>query len=104
MAIKFDFKCEGCGGLIFETTDRDPTVCPRGHSQASLRRIFNPPAVHREMQAQFAPALGTYVNNKRHHVDLLKRASDAASEDTGMEHRYVPIDMADKDATRRTEE
>lgn len=102
--MKYDFKCEDCHGIVFETDTRFPTQCPQGHSQTGLRRIFNPPAVHREMAAQFAPSVGRYITNKHDHSEALKQLSHEASESTGMEHRYVPIDMADRDATGRTEE
>jgi len=75
-----------------------------GHDSSVIERVFTAPAVHREMQATFAPAVGRYVQNQRDFNDALKKASDEASENTGMEHRYVPIDMADRDATGRTEE
>jgi hypothetical protein len=52
------------------------------------------------MEAHFNPAVGRHVSNGRDFRDALKRASDEASENTGMEHRYVPIDMRDRDATR----
>jgi hypothetical protein len=75
-----------------------------GHDSSRIERVFTAPAVHREMQATFAPAVGKYVTNQRDFNNELKKASDVASENTGMEHRYVPIDMADRDATGRTEE
>lgn len=102
MPVEFEFSCEGCSGLAFLSKSRTPIKCPQGHT--NFRRVYNFGAFHREMPAQFSPALGRYLGSKREYHDALKAASEHASESTGMDHNYLPMDMADKDATGATDE
>ena len=106
MPAEWEFECQGrgCEGHRFLAQTREPQACPRGHGPAEFRRVFTFGAFHREMPGQYSQAVGRYVQNKRDFKSALSRASDEASENTGMEHRFVPIDMADRDATRVTEE
>jgi hypothetical protein len=57
------------------------------------------------MEPHWNNALGAYVRNRREFEDGLKRRSDEASERTGTEHRFVPVEWVDaKDAGRVTDE
>lgn len=56
------------------------------------------------MQEHWNPTVGRYVANERDFNDGLKRASEAASLTTGMDHNYVPVDLRDREACGATEE
>jgi hypothetical protein len=57
------------------------------------------------MEPHWNNAIGAYVRNRAEFEDGLKRKSDEASERTGTEHRYVPVEWVDaKSAGRVTEE
>lgn len=99
---EFEFACDGCSGLHFTSKSREPLTCPMGHT--AFRRVYTFGAFHREMPGQFSQALGRYVGSKREYHDGLKAASEHASEQTGMDHNFLPMDMADRDATGVTDD
>ena len=102
MATKYEFVCSGCSGLTFLATTRFPDACPLGHTQVQRKWGFG--FVRTWSDPHFNQAVGKPVSNQAQFVDELKRASDAASEELGMEHRYLPMDPRDRDATRVTTE
>lgn len=89
--------CKVCK-MEFTSGDPETSRCPLGHTQPhypdSVVRRFSF-SIAKEMEGGYNHALGSYVSNRREYLDGLKRASDEASENTGMEHRYVPVDMAE---------
>lgn len=47
------------------------------------------------MPAHFNQSAGTYVSNDRELKDAFKAQSEAATERTGIEHNFVPVDPQD---------
>jgi len=100
----YEFRCPNCGAAvtrhwsIHDDTDRDLynsgavacTECSHGH----LRRRFTfaPAPV---MHEHWNHSVGKPVSSMRQFKDDLARASERQSEVTGMEHRYVPVDMSE---------
>jgi hypothetical protein len=56
------------------------------------------------LQAGFNPTLQRPISSHRQFRDELKRESERASEQTGMEHRYEPVDPTDKKKLGVTEQ
>ncbi len=56
------------------------------------------------MQEHFNQSVGKPISSMRQYRDELKRKSEIASETTGIEHRYVPVDMNDRAALGVTNE
>lgn len=103
MPQQFEFVCNGCSGLTFLAETRFPERCPVGHQPNHFRRQWSF-AVHRQWEGHYNPSVGRFVSNPREFSDALKAASDTASEELGMEHRFRPLDPRDRDATRVTAE
>ena len=101
MSKLFEFECLECGKLHFTSPSPEVDNCPLGHTYVRRRYSF---AVKRGFQEHFNQAVGRPISNQREFNDALKEASDRQSERTGMEHRYAPIDMRDRDALKVTDE
>jgi hypothetical protein len=87
----FDFKCHDCSGLIFETRTSQPLTCPQGHT--SIERIYDfQGMMGRTWDGGFSPTIGRYAPNEYAVSEGLKAASEAASEQLGIEHRFKTID------------
>lgn len=65
-----------------------------------VNRLYDVPVVTPIMHSHLNSATGTVVSSATKHADDLKRASDAATARTGMEHRFVPHDNRDPDVAR----
>lgn len=98
----YEFVCDGCSGLTFVAKTRHPTECPLGHAQ--IQRRYGFAGFVRKWDGGFSPATGKYAANDREFDDQLKAASEAASEELGMEHRFRPMDPRDTAGLGVTEE
>lgn len=56
------------------------------------------------MQDGYSPSTGSYISSEQDLSEQLKRASEAASQRLGIEHRFTPIDMRDRAQTGQTDE
>lgn len=56
------------------------------------------------MQEHFNNAVGAPVSDMGRFKALLRQRSDEATERTGIEHRFVPVDMHDSQAVGATNE
>jgi predicted nucleic acid-binding Zn ribbon protein len=74
------------------TPDGLPRDCPA--CGGPVVRRWTPPYVLRTgfVETHFNHTTGEIVHNQSEFRDQLKRKSDEASERTGIEHRFVPVD------------
>jgi predicted nucleic acid-binding Zn ribbon protein len=70
---------------------------------AQTARVFNF-SVKTMVPEHFNRSAGEYVTGERQLRDAFKRQSEAATIRTGIEHNFVPIDLADKKALGVTDE
>lgn len=96
----FGFKCRNCGQTLDKVNDRTPSPCSCG---GILRRDYSF-SFKMPMEDHFNHAVGKYVSSERKLKDEFKAASDAASEQTGTEHRFVPVDPRDRTGLKVTDE
>lgn len=99
----YEYRCANCG------TSRDTQV--RGDSLNVLCAICNETTFHRRvwsvafkpvMQEHFNNALGGPVSDEKKFAAALRQRSDEAFLHTGIEHKFVPIDMQDAAAVGAT--
>lgn len=94
------YQCRTCGARE-ESTTRGDTIGPCGRRYGDIvcpgemRRRFqvSMPFV---MQEHFNSAVGGPISDQKQFESELRKKSDLASQHTGMEHKYVPVDMNDK--------
>lgn len=60
-----------------------------------LARIYTVPPIRHALEGHYNLAAGQYVSGERELKDVFKRRSDEATARTGIEHRFVPVDMRD---------
>lgn len=61
-----------------------------------MRRDYSSIAVSKSFKPHFNHSVGKYVRNNAEFRSELSRASDRASERTGIDHNYKPIDAGDR--------
>lgn len=89
----YDFLC-GCGqesstarGMEGNTLDK---VCPNcGEPMARRFSQFG----FKRFQEHYSPAVGKVVSSERGFRDDLKRASEEATQRTGIPHSFVPVEL-----------
>jgi putative FmdB family regulatory protein len=89
----YEHKCPHHGKFLDRSQHESP--CPECGS--STRRVFSfsiGPSFHEG----YSPTTGGYVSNERDLSDQLKLKSEEATNRNGIEHRYVPVDLRDKEA------
>lgn len=95
----YEFKCPRCGATTTTMIrPRDgrlhqpcPALCGFG---GPLRRVFSftfRPVLH----AGWNPTVGREISDHKQFASELTRASDKAEEETGIPHRYAPVDYGD---------
>lgn len=97
----YEYICPLCRTTLSDHksfTDYDPTYRPQCPTCSNfMRRNYTPPAHRPSFQPHFNAAAGKYVNSKRELQTAFDRASEAATERSGMEHRFVMHDPRDPD-------
>lgn len=96
----YEYGCRTCGSIITVyhggAPPKMPPNCPNCHTQPSRRFGFNTPSPNSSFQTHFNNSVGKVVRNPQEFKDELKRASEAQTLRTGVEHNYVPRDPRDK--------
>lgn len=111
----YAYKCRECGARKDSEVrgDRLPDefvhtfVNANGDLQAcrgSFTRDYSGLQFASVMQAAYNPAVGKEISSNRKFDDDMKRASEARSLETGMEHRFERVDPSDKKALGVTDE
>lgn len=101
----YTYRCTDCGTEDTATlpVDRLPRVCRGCGAPGPLHRVFG--FSHKPgMEEHFNNTVNKPVSSMRQFEDELKRAGDEASAQTGIPHRYVPVDWGDKEALGVTNE
>lgn len=98
----YRFFCTSCNAVT-EILSRDNPACP--YCAQMMRRDWRFHLGRDEVpEAHFNHTTGTVVHSKNDFRDQLKRLSEKATLNTGMEHRYEPVDLSDKKALGVTDE
>ncbi len=90
---RYEFKCPKCGSVIHDS----PTITECRLCGSPVKRKFSF-SIGRSFQAGYNPFVGQYVSSARQYKDIVKKGSDDASEQTGIEHDYQLVDFHDKEA------
>jgi hypothetical protein len=105
----YEFKCpvDGSQFSITATIEhyskiRNWLLCP--HHRSHLVRVYSPPVIKPSMPAHYNPTVGKWVRSMSEFKSELSRASDEASERTGLPHHFVPHEAGDYEAAGLTEE
>jgi hypothetical protein len=98
----YEYKCPECK-LISTKTENDLQLPCSVCGYHSLKRLFSF-MIKPSMPAHYNQSVGRYVTGERDFKDELKRASDRATEETGIPHSYVPVDLHDSDTFGANEE
>lgn len=107
--MTYEYRCKQCGTVSESQHYEAPGVTldlPCAQCGGRQVRIFSRPRIQhsRDCDPHFNQTLGREVGTRREFVSELHRKSDEMSERLGTEHRYEPIDWADRDACGVTDE
>lgn len=61
----------------------------------TLKRVYEAFPMRMPIAEHYSPTVGRYVNGERDFREALRVASASATERTGIEHNFQPIDMRD---------
>lgn len=104
----YSYVCDHCGTDSYQDEFRPigklahNATCPL--CGGLLRRAAGLPAFKHGMEEHFNVAVGRPIHSDAQFRSELARKSDQMSEQTGMDHRYVPVDMRDRAANGVTDE
>lgn len=107
----YEFRCKSCGADYSATTQRDKAAMEsrieNGFNicdcNGMIRRVFSF-SIKPTTPDHYNRSVGQYVTGDRQLRDAMKQQSDIATERTGIEHNFVPIDSRDKEALGVTSE
>lgn len=99
----YEYKCKNCNAVYESFTRGLEDVTPCADCATPIKRVFSV-SLQTPLHDHFNHAVGKYVTGKRQLRDEFKRASDDATERTGIEHNFVPVDPHDKETFGVTEE
>lgn len=96
----YEYRCSTCGAEFEESltiaeyaSHTSKYLCP--DCDVPLSRIFSV-SIKTSMPEHYNHSAGEYVSNERQLRDSFKRQSAMASERTGIEHNFVPVDPQDR--------
>jgi hypothetical protein len=103
--VIYEYKCRMCGQIESTTRHRGDRMgdCTNPDCSGSLTRLFSV-SVQRPLHEHWNPTVNAVVSSNAQFDDMLKRKSDEATENTGIEHRFVRHDPADTQALKVTSE
>lgn len=99
---QYDYRCPECSDEFSQILDIEqytrqrefPLECPSCPSHPDLKRVFS--FAHQPgMESHFNPTTNSVISSSRQFASELSRASDEASQSSGIPHRYVPVDPRD---------
>ena len=100
-----------CGSCNVETESREFSSIGKAHPSSScplcggiLWRAASMPAFRRPMEEHFNHSVGRVIHSDAQFRSELSRASDERSELLGVDHKFVPFDVGDKEACGVTDE
>lgn len=99
----YEYECPIHGRFLDTNGPMDKIMCRLGCERRPCKRVwgfnYKPP-----MQEHFNTSVGKTISNPQQFKDELAKASDAATERTGVPHNYQPIDPQEKEALGATDE
>lgn len=101
------FRCIQCGteaSVMAACGIGDYISHPCKSCGGRLQRIIKSFQYSRPMQEHYNASVGRGVNSRRDFTEELKRQSERATLETGVEHNYVEVDPSDKTALGVTDE
>lgn len=100
--VIYEYRCRSCG-YTANVVDRADSLggCP--NCPGELRRVWSV-QIAPVMQEHFNATVQKPVSSMRQFEAELRRASDEATERTGIEHRFAPVDPTDRKALGVTSE
>lgn len=102
-----DYKCKGCDqhfvGTHVLSEDLDKLDCPFCERRGLIVKKFSV-AVKRPMAEHFNLGTGRWETSMRSIEEHYKKASEEATERTGIPHNFKPVDLRDKEALGVTDE
>lgn len=100
MPAVYEFVCPTCKTL-YEFLSRDQKRCPRDGTALRRKFSFSAPKL---FEPHFNHAVGRYVTSAADFRAALSEASDKATETTGIEHNFVPVDYREVKANLPNED
>lgn len=102
-----DYRCKACDQFFVGThvlSEQLPGLeCPLCFTTGSIIKKFSV-ALHRPMKEHFNLATGRWESSMAGIKERFKKASEEATERTGIPHDFQPVDMRDKEALGVTDE
>lgn len=94
--IQYEYYCLECRTAYFSDVraNRLDGHCGTCDRETTWQRIWGV-SHHKGVGEHWNHSLGKPIQNKRHLKSELSKASDEATARTGVEHRFVPIDLRD---------
>lgn len=101
----YTYRCPECRSTVTSTSRGNTldVICACCGAQSTHRRVFGfnmKPMMHEH----FNRTVGKPISDMRQFERELKKQSDLATETTGVEHRYVPVEAGDHAAVGATSE
>lgn len=102
-----DYRCKNCDQMFVGThvlsEDLPELICPFCGMQGSIAKKFSI-AVHRPMAEHYNLSTGSWESSMTSIKEKFRKASDEATERTGIPHNFQPVDLRDKEALGVTDE
>lgn len=101
----YEYKCPVCGtrAVSGDRSNRLATFCLTCEGMVEYRRVFSFSAPQ-VMHEHFNRTVGKPISDMKQFARELSKQSDLATERTGIEHRYVPVEAGDAAAVGATNE
>lgn len=104
MLAKYEYKCRSCEGRVRSDERGDRLDYPHANcDNRTLVRVFG--FSHKpSMEPHWNNAVGAPVSSMHQFKELLKIKSEEATAQTGIEHRFAPLEWGDHQAFGATGE
>lgn len=94
--MRYEYRCRECGTTVHSNTPQDRIAEPC-HCGGALKRVFGfQPMRVSSFKEHWSKALDRPVSTARELRAGLRQASEEAEAATGIPHRFVPVDPADR--------
>lgn len=105
--MDYSFLCEPCDAEIilreYQPIGASPSAtCPLCGGR--IKRMVSSPSIVHGTEPHFNVATNTFIQSDSHYKSELSRLSDEMSERTGANHKYVPVDLREREALGVTDE
>lgn len=95
--MRYEYRCRDCDTTVHSDTPQDRLAEPCYGCGGTLKRVFGfAPVRVSAFKERWSHALGRPVSTERELRSGLRLASEKAEETSGIPHRFVPIDPADR--------